>query len=400
VEKILTSEEAMLRLRELATVPPVNVDGDNENTNDVVCSCMSISGERFEVFLGTCSPVVLQSLSLALTLAVGSSLFLAEKRRRVAFVKVMDEFGSAWLASKGYTAAGVADDLIKKMEEYVLTKDRAMKNLIKKQGGATYEGQVFSVIVSYHMVDAQGVHIDCVYPNHLGTMLLSRGPKTIMYPVHTEIGVEPGQMTCRQFARLVCDRLGKECKGLEDALTKACSQGGGASWWIRKFGYLLAPPVDRARSRRKLLHSNPFLGNQQPGYIGMMGSIPHCGPECFRSRAVMFSSFKKVGDEEEEYSGLTQEKPGTVLGHIVHELAPKASAQVLNVLVELFDDVIRRDASLGAFLAEESWQVSPSEKKKSEAFLRLQETWTKYSVSPDTKKSAAKKSAAKKSAAK
>lgn len=298
----------------------------------------------------------------------------------MAFVKVMDEFGSAWLASKGYTAAGVADDLIKKMEEYVLTKDRAMKNLIKKQGGAMYEGQVFSVIVSYYMVDAQGVHIDSVYPNYLGFMSLSRGPKTIVYPLYTEIGVEPGQMTCRQFARLVCDILGKECKDLEDTLTKACSQSGEASWWIQKFGYLLAPPVDRARARRKLLQSNRFWGNQEPGYIGMMGSIPHCGPKCVRSRAVMFSSFKKVGKGEEEYTGLTQEKPGTVLGHIVHELAPKASKQVLNVLVELFDEIIRKNASLGAFLAEESWHVSPSEKKKSEAFLRLHEIWTKYSL--------------------
>jgi hypothetical protein len=49
--------------------------------------------------------------------------------------------------------------------------------------GAKYEGREYSLTVSHEEVDAQPINITCVYPEYLGRMMLTPGPKTVLYPV-------------------------------------------------------------------------------------------------------------------------------------------------------------------------------------------------------------------------
>lgn len=199
----LVSESAKTRLPALVADPSKGEDG----------SCMVISGGGFKLFLGAwhrhdylCRGALLDSRTLvahAFLIPVVSFSF-SEARRRSAFKTLMIELSGAWLNSSGVDADWIADKLIATMDEYVLNQDQAMKELIKKQGGAKYEGKEYSLTVSHDKVDAQPIQIDCVYPDYLKKALLTPGSRTVLYPVHEELGIQAGAMTCDDFAKLMC----------------------------------------------------------------------------------------------------------------------------------------------------------------------------------------------------
>jgi hypothetical protein len=279
----------------------------------------------------------------------------------------MDQVGGAWLKKNGVTADVVAGILKDAMDDYVLTKDRAMQALIKRRGGEAFECRVCSLLVSFGKVGAQPIHIDCVYPDFLGAMQLTPGPRTLLYPVHEEIGVQHGEMTCRDFARLVRMRLGNWIKeGEEAALAEACEDNRVVRESIQQFGYLLASPDDRSHANERLLASNPLLEDTRPGYMGMLGSICHCGPPCEEDRVVEFSAYAEK--DAEGYTGNTQHNVVSFLGHTVIALAPKAQA-ASNIVLRLYTEVLKDNPSLGRYLGDVV--VEKSEKRKTEALEML-----------------------------
>jgi hypothetical protein len=149
---------------------------------------------------------------------------------------------------------------------------------------------------------------------------------------------------------------------------------------IQQCGYLLASCEDRQRANARILASNPVLGDNRPGYIGMTGSICHCGPACAQSRVLMFSSYKKCR-EETGYSGNTKYNAASFLGQIILCMEDaKTPAATLDAMLRLFENILEGDPSLGAFL--ETMDDSPS----STAFEELKGIKAKVSRKRNGKK--------------
>jgi hypothetical protein len=300
---------------------------------------------------------------------IPSFLFFSEARRRSAFRTIMGELGGAWLNLKRVDADWVADQLMATMDEYVLDQDHAMKALSKLQGEARYEGKEYLLIVSHDRVDAQHIHIDCVYPDYLGTMQLTPGPKTVLSPVHEELGIQMGAMTCHDFAKLVCSRMGGAGKDREEELSRELAKCADVTKLIQDCGYLLASldaPVC-ARATERLLASNPGLADTQPGYIGMTGSTCRCIPASDHSRVVFSATYTKRGTDG--CSTSTQHHVCSMLADVILSVAPDASQAAINALLILFSHAIASDPSLGSFL--DGMHAPKEERKKWEALRRL-----------------------------
>lgn len=199
------------------------------------------------------------------------------------------------------------------MDDHVLKKDLSMQKLIKKNGG--YEGRVYSLLVSYGEVEAQPIHIDCVYPEYMGAMLLTPGPKTVICPVHEELGIELGEMTCQDLAELICARMGRSSLKHEAELTKALESIKDVRDFIKNFGYVLSSAKVRATAASQLLEAHPGLADKETGYVGMMGSVCHGGPKSKRDRHVAFASYKPT--YLEGYNGDEQHNSATFLAVII-----------------------------------------------------------------------------------
>jgi hypothetical protein len=364
-------------------------EGSTSDSDDEPCSCMQINGGRFELFLGAWHRIRGTVCSARIPNSDCSHVpppivfFLPEKDRRSAFKEVMQEFSAVWLDSKGVSANWIADQLIKMMNDYVLEKDQAMKDLVQTHGGVKYVGRVYSLIVSYGKVDAQTIHIDCLYPDYLGAMLLTPGPKTVLFPVHKELGIRAGEMTCKDFAKLVCERMPDQLKNLEEELAEEFAKCKETTQLIEACGYSLASNEVRERAKARLLASNPVLADTQPGYLGMLGSTCHCGPAAYKPRVVLFSTYTqeadkrytKEGDEvcteegdegytskgdegytqegeevDEGYEGVTQYNVVSFLVDFIIYFAPEASQAAMEMMMRLFTNVLAIDPSLGVCL--------------------------------------------------
>lgn len=222
--------------------------------------------------------------------------------------------GQTWLETHGnVTGEWVAKQLRDHLDDFVLTKDLVMQALIKKHG--QFEGVAYSLLVSYGKVGAQPVHIDCVFPEYMATLTLTPGPKTDIFLVNEEMDIELGEMTCQDFARLICNRSGcRSCKEHEEELALAL-QDEHIPEMIKHYGYVLSSWECRNRASDKLLKSHPGLADNETGYVGMLGSVCHSGPMFNGLRGVLYGSYNIPG--RKGYNGRNQYNSATLLAVII-----------------------------------------------------------------------------------
>ena len=217
-----------------------------------------------------------------------------------------------------------------------------MQGLIKKFG--QYEGMVYSLLVTYGEVDAQPVHIDCVYPEYMGAMLLTTGPKTDVFPVHEEMDIELGEMTCQDLATLICNRVGHRSKKNEDELARVLNDLTSMAETIKSFGYVLSSWESRNQANEKLLKSHPGMDDEETGYVGIMGSVCHSGPKSDGLRAVLYGSYAEQGNAE-PYTGDAQFNSATflavILNDIVANIEVKLTCECMEVLLKLMSEVAK-----------------------------------------------------------
>jgi hypothetical protein len=163
-----------------------------------------------------------------------------------AFVDVLNTCAREWLSIHDVTPEWVADLWRTTMGEYV-EEDLGMKNLIKEQG-VPYVGKGHSLIISYGSAGAKPVHFHGTYLEYCGVMLLTEGLR-VMTPVQQEMVFQPGEVTCHEFAELLCSQA-NAVEELETSMAKKCSESPTVAKLIQECGYLLATTSREARSRQ------------------------------------------------------------------------------------------------------------------------------------------------------
>ncbi|GKZ00140.1 hypothetical protein MPSEU_000967300 [Mayamaea pseudoterrestris] len=177
-------------------------------------------------------------------------------------------------------------------------KERMINFAIKQAGkderfpSSRYSYNNFSLLITYDAVDAQGPHIDLLYPNaQFGLLLTNSSPGTISYKVKCNI------ICARDLPKHVASWKNAPPK-LLDAMS---NEESGAAALIRSFGDTLHVQLKAVKT--KLLHCGDCTS--------LPGSLLHAGPSCPKFRAILFYSATPRDGEHEDATSIAEYDPDT-----------------------------------------------------------------------------------------
>jgi hypothetical protein len=228
-----------------------------------------------------------------------------------AFINIVKLKLAIWLKKIKRKPEWVREKLIAGMDGFVLEKDANMQMLKAKFGA--YEGRVHSLLVTFGRVEMQMIHIDMLFPNYQGVLLLTEGPGTHVFPAHQKRGLaEEDGVSVEQYA----DWLWSELWGYagKEAFVSAINRCPDLAELVKEYGVLGVPLADLKDSEVKV---SPGEQRSLKGYFGFPGSWPHCGPACEGFRAVMFSSYCPKSESEKAYDPNIQYSPFTLLSEVL-----------------------------------------------------------------------------------
>jgi hypothetical protein len=245
-----------------------------------------------------------------------------------AFINIVKLKLAIWLKEIKRKPEWVREKLIAGMDGFVLEKDDNMQRLKAKFGA--YEGRVHSLLVTFGRVEMQMIHIDMLFPNYQGVLLLTEGPGTHVFPVHQKHGLAEGDgVSVEQYA----DWLWSEIWGFAGraAFVAAINRCPDLAELVKEYGILGVPLPDLKASEVKV-----STGEQctLKGYFGFPGSWPHCGPACEGFRAVMFSSYCPKSESEKAYDPNIQYSPFTLFSEVLTGLEQANESLVVGDLKE------------------------------------------------------------------
>jgi hypothetical protein len=221
-----------------------------------------------------------------------------------AFNTVLACHGGDFLAKIKKPLWWIRNQILLKVDQFVLEWDENAKALMERRGMGNYVGKVFSIIVSFGRVPAQEYHLDQAYPHYFASLsFTTNGKGTTVVPVQNELQIPLGQLTPEKGLALMFGMVtprsealfGRFMAAITEFDVKTATTLGELEIPLQQmlveYGWLMT----QNQTRNKCLI--PSVESDGLGYTGLPGSVIHCGPEFDGFRATLFSDYCLDGEE-------------------------------------------------------------------------------------------------------